>query len=96
MMYAKVINGSLNMRRDTNTESERIVLIPNGSRIAIIEKGAVWAKAVYNEYTGYVMIKYLHFEEESSSEDDVEMVTITVPRDVALSLYEALKTSLKQ
>ena len=51
MMYAKVINGSLNMRRDTNTESERIVLIPNGSRIAIIEKGAVWAKAVYNEYT---------------------------------------------
>ena len=93
MIYAKVVKGSLNMRADTSTDATRITTIPNGTRIAITERGAVWAKAIYNEYTGYVMVKYLQFEEEPSDED-VEMVTIRLPKDVALSLLESLKASL--
>lgn len=93
MMYAKVIGGKLNMRVDTSTDAERITQIPEGARVAVVEHGAVWAKAAYNEYTGYVMVKFLQFEEEDPSED-VDMVSIVLPRDVAAVLYEALKTSL--
>ena len=93
MIYAKVVGGGLNMRADTSIEAPRMTQIPSGSRIAVIERGTVWAKAIYNEFTGYVMVKYLQFEEEPSDEG-VEVITLRIPKDVALSLFEALKTSL--
>ena len=96
MSYAKVVGGGLNMRQDTSTDAARLTLIPNGSRIAILEKGTVWAKAVYNEYTGYVMTKYLQFEDEESSESkETDMVTIVLSRQTAKVIYEALKISLE-
>jgi len=88
--YATVIGGSLNMREDTDIKSNRITSIPNGSVIAVLEKGVVWCKAVYNAYTGYVMTKYLNFEDES--EDDI--VTISISKAAAKELYDALKLSL--
>ena len=64
--------------------------IPAGTRIAVTEKGDEWCKAVYNEYTGYVMTKFLSFE--STSDDSNIMISLS--RDTALALYEALKLSL--
>lgn len=91
METATVVGGSLNMRKDTDTNSTRITIIPSGSKVAVIEKGSVWCKAVYNEYTGYVMTKYLSFESDST---DNSKITISLQRDVAKALYEALKVSL--
>jgi len=89
--YAKVIGGALNMRSDTDIKSNRITTIPNGSNVAILERGLVWAKVIYNAYTGYVMVKYLKFD----SQDEDEVVTINISRSCANELYEALKLSLE-
>lgn len=90
VQYAKVIGGSLNMRKESDIKTDKITSIPSGSTIAVIEKGSVWCKAVYNSYTGYVMTKYLEFESES--QDD--KITISLSRDCAKAMYEALKLSL--
>lgn len=90
--YATVIGGSLNMRKDSDQKADKITSIPNGSKVAVIEKGSVWCKAVYNAYTGYVMTKFLKFE--SDSEDD--KVTLILSRTCAKEIYEALKLSLNQ
>ena len=90
MEYAKVIGGNLNMRKDTDVKSPRVTLIPSGSNVAVIENGTEWCKVSYNEYTGYVMSKFLEFESES---DDV--VTISLSKEAANELLKALKRSLE-
>jgi len=89
--YATVIGGSLNIRAEKNTNSERVAQILSGSRVAVTEHGSEWCKIVYNAYTGYVMTKYLKFE----SSDD-KLISITLTRETALALYEALKLSLNK
>ena len=90
--YATVVGGALNVRRDKSTSSERITTIPNGSKVAVTEHGSEWCKIVYNSFTGYAMTKFLKFE--SGGEDT--KVTITLTRETALALYEALKLSLNK
>lgn len=91
MEYATVIGGKLNMREDTDIKSNRITIIPDGASVAILEKGLVWAKVVYNAYTGYVMVKFLEFEGESED----EVITISISKSCANELYDALKLSLE-
>lgn len=88
--YATVVGGSLNMRSDSSANSSRLAVIPNNAKIAVIEKGSVWCKAVYNAYTGYVMTKYLNFETETKEDN----ITISLTRECATALYQALKQSL--
>jgi len=90
--YATVVGGSLNMRKDSDKSSAKVTTIPNGSKIAIIEKGSVWCKATYNSYTGYVMTQYLKFEGGGSGDN----ITISLSRDCAEAIYEALKLSLNK
>jgi uncharacterized protein YraI len=90
--YATVVGGSLNMRTEKDKASVRITIIPSGTKVAIIEYDDDWCKIAYNAYTGYVMTQYLKFE--SGSDDSI--VTITLSRENALALYEALKLSLNQ
>lgn len=90
--YATVVGGSLNMRRSPDIKADKITSIPSGSKVAVIEKGNEWCKAVYNAYTGYVMTRYLKFE---SGSDD-KNITISLSRDCAEAIYEALKLSLNK
>ena len=90
MEYATVIGGALNLREDTDIKSNRITSIPSGSNVAVIEKGLVWCKVIYNAYTGYVMTKFLQME----SDNDGEMITISISKEAAKELYDALKLSL--
>ena len=90
--YATVIGGSLNLRKDKSTASFKIASIPTGSKVAVTEHNNDWCKVVYNEHTGYVMTKFLSFE----SGGDDNKVTITLSRENALALYEALKLSLNK
>ena len=90
--YATVVNGSLNLRREKSTVSDRLAVIPNGTKVAVTEHGDTWCKVVYNQYTGYAMTKFLKFE--SGGEDTNVVITLT--RENALALYEALKLSLNK
>ena len=90
--YATVIGGSLNLRIFKSKNSERLAIIPSGTKVAVTEHNDDWCKVAYNVYTGYVMTQYLKFE--SGSDDSI--VTITLSRENALALYEALKLSLNQ
>lgn len=90
--YATVVGGALNMRKDSDRNSAKVTTIPSGSKIAIIEKGSVWCKAQYNSYTGYVMTQYLKFEGGGSG----DVITISLSRDSAEAIYEALKLSLNK
>jgi len=90
--YATVIGGSLNLRKEKNTGSNRITILPAGSRVAVTEHGNEWCKIVYNSFTGYAMTKYLNFESDGQDEN----VVITISRENALALYEALKLSLNK
>lgn len=89
--YATVTGGSLNMRNEKSVSSTKLASIPSGTRIAVTEHGSDWCKAIYNNYTGYVMTKYLNFESDGNEKNKI---TINLSRDTANALYEALKLSL--
>lgn len=90
--YANVIGGTLNIRAKKSTSSNRLTTVPNGTRVVVTEHGDDWCKVVYNSFTGYAMTKYLNFE--SGGEDN--NISITLTRETALALYEALKLSLNK
>ena len=90
--YATVVGGSLNVRREKSVNSAKVASIASGSRVAVTEHGDDWSRITYNTYTGYVMTKYLSFE----SDGDDSKITITLSRDCALAVYEALKLSLNK
>jgi len=89
MEYAVVIGGNLNLRVEQSTKSIRITSIPSGATVAVIEYGLEWCKVAYNAYTGYVMTKFLEFNSDS---DDA--ITISVSKETAKELLNALKLSL--
>lgn len=91
--YAKVKDGALNLRSEKSTSSERITQIPSGATVGVVEHGSEWCKVVYNAYTGYAMTKFLGFEDSSDKNSNI---SITLPHDCALALYEALKSSLNK
>ena len=88
--YATVTGGSLNLRGEKSINSDKITSMPNGTKVAVVAHEDDWCKVIYNQYTGYAMTKYLKFESDS----DDSIVTITLSRENALALYEALKLSL--
>lgn len=92
MQYATVIGEVLTIHLSDSFESDRIAQIPNGACVAVLEKNNDWCKIVYNDYTGYVITKFLKFE--SDSEND--KVTVTLSQDIAEEVYEALKLSLNK
>ena len=87
--YAKVKGGTLNLRSGKGTNYPRVAQIPSGATVAVVEHGDEWSKVTYNNYTGSVMTEFLSFDNDEGD------ITLTIPRENALALYEALKTSLK-
>ncbi|MBP5423953.1 MAG: SH3 domain-containing protein [Paludibacteraceae bacterium] len=90
--YATVTGGSLNIRKEKSTSSTKLGVIPSGAKVAVTEHGTDWCLVIYNSYTGYVMSKFLTFESGSGD----SKVSITLSRENALALYEALKLSLNK
>lgn len=91
MQYATVIGEVLTIHSSDSFESDRIAQISNGACVAVLEKNNDWCKIVYNDYTGYVMTKFLKFESDSD-----DKVTVTLSQDIAKKVYEALKLSLNK
>lgn len=80
---AKVVGGSLNMRRSPETGAERLLQIPDGTILTITEESGEWAKTGYSGKSGWVMKKYL---EEIGSDKE----SVVVSRKELETLYDTI------
>ena len=63
--------GALNMRKYPGASSDRILKIPNGAEVDILDKdldAAGWYKIEYNGQTGYAMATYIKLDFEPAEE----------------------------
>lgn len=58
--------GSLNLRKSDSTASTVLTTIPRNATIPILQRGYSWSKTTYGGFTGYVMNKYLRFNDGST------------------------------
>lgn len=80
-----VTGGNLRMRKEPN--GAIITTIKDGSHVTVIDKtNAEWYKVTYEGNAGYCKSEFLKKSEVGG--------TISLPRDVALTFYEALKVAL--
>lgn len=93
-MFVNTTSGSLNMRSAASSGAGIVARIPRGEKVAVIEKKDSWCKITYGEKTGYVMASFLS---ETAPEGNAagEKITLTITKECATTLYEALKYSLK-
>jgi peptidoglycan hydrolase-like protein with peptidoglycan-binding domain len=61
----KTTGGSLNLRLSPAAGTRVLTTIPNGTKLAITERGTEWCGTSYNGYSGYVMASFLSFGEAS-------------------------------
>ncbi len=57
-------SGTLNLRKNADTDAKVLATIPGGTRIPVYQKGTVWCKVRYNGETGYVQTGYLNFDDQ--------------------------------
>ena len=76
----------VNLRAAPSLSAEKLSLIPVATRVRVLEEASEeWCKVMAQGRIGYIMRTYL------SPED---LVTLSLPRDAAQSLLQALKSSL--
>lgn len=54
--------GKLNLRKSASASASVLKQIPSGTQLPIYEKGGTWCKTAYGGKEGYVMTKYLRFD----------------------------------
>lgn len=100
MEYAQVRTedgGSLNMRCGPGKGYQIVTRIPNKATVSVIEEDGDWCKIVYNEYTGFAMKLFLMITGgDNAAPADQETVAISISKDCANALFEALKAVLKK
>ena len=64
----KVTANALNLRKEKNTSSKVLTVIPEGTKIAIAEQGSDgWSKVLIAGYVGYVSSKYISTLEDGDA-----------------------------
>ena len=64
----KVTANALNLREEKSTSSKVLTVIPEGTKIAIAEKGSDgWSKVMIGGYVGYVSSKYVSTLEDGDA-----------------------------
>jgi len=86
MHEAKILNGT-SLYPDLN--SLPALELPEGVTVSVLEEDKEWTKIHYKTVVGYVSTKDL-------ATDKISNVMISIPRECANSLYEALKFALKK
>lgn len=88
---ATVMYDKAHLMSTPSSTSIKIMDLKKGDVITIEEKTSkLWWKITYEDYTGYMKTKYL-----KSENGNVDYIMISIPRDAAVELYEALKFSLE-
>ncbi|MBO5959455.1 MAG: SH3 domain-containing protein [Lentisphaeria bacterium] len=80
---AKVIDGNLNLREAPSKSAPRIIQIPDGSIVTVLDESGGWSKVEYSAFTGYAMSEFL--ERVDSAKDEV-----SVPRDDLQAMYDII------
>ena len=94
LTQARVTGGRLNMRMSPSTSATQICSIPDNSIVTVNSKtNDTWWSVTYKGKTGYVMTSFLTDVKEEDS-TAANKATIVLDKDVALSLYDALKATL--
>ena len=62
----------LNLRQAPNTESAVLAELPNGTGVKVLLRSAEWTLVEWNEKNGYLMNRYLAFEDEAVEEAEPE------------------------
>ena len=75
------------LRPTASTSQPYVEKIPVGTSVSVLEKGEEWSKITALGKTGYIMTKFLRFNDGSQV-----FVTLTLPADVASALRDALNT----
>ena len=56
---------SLNLRQYASSGAKVITTIPNGEKVIVHDRDAIWASVVHEGIAGYVMVNYLSFENDT-------------------------------
>lgn len=84
MQNATVIGGDLNIRANKSTTSKRLGGIPNGSRVEVITNDGTWSAIDYKGVGGFVLSKYLQFDES----DGTDIIKVSKP--LLKNVYDAI------
>lgn len=76
LMKAKVTttSGSLNLRKEKSTSSQKICSIPNGSIVDVYDNSGDWWRIEYELDQGYAMAKYLTLQSEAVTISSLEQM----------------------
>ena len=84
---------TVNLRANPSTKATVQKAIRVGAEVEVVEESNdEWAKVKANGVTGYMMRKFL----VEKGDDNIEQVTLTLDRDVALALYAALQGVVRE
>lgn len=69
LMWVKTEKGSLNLRTAPDGNSDVLTTIAPNTQVTLLEKGTEWCLVSYQEYTGYVMSRFLTAEQPKLKEE---------------------------
>ena len=91
-MNGIVLFDGAKLRYAASKESDTITTLNKGDIVVILDRSnLLWYKIAHNEYTGYIKSKLIKCEDDAA-----DNVYLCIPRDHALSLYEALSYVLRE
>lgn len=89
-------NGITNVFQEEDNDSDLVVQLDKNATVAVIQHGCFWSKIIKDSYEGFCKTANLIFENGSAKDGSKEStIMISIPRDCACALYNALKFSLK-
>lgn len=83
-------SGTLNVRSEPDGEAQVLAAIPRLAQVEVILKGEEWCEVIYLETQGYVLTKYLSFEEQETQAEEAQGVKwVYTQNGNALNLRDA-------
>ena len=70
------LKANLNLRSESNTESESLAIIPNGTMIEITEVDGFWGKTEYNGFVGWIFLEYSTFFSKPEISPSSKLITL--------------------
>ncbi len=71
--YQTTASASVNLRKRASISSMRLITVPQGAAVEVLEDSGDYLKAVYRGYTGYVMKDYINVPEQYLSGKTLEI-----------------------
>lgn len=81
---------TVNLRVRPGEKASLVMRVPIGRRVTVLERASGWAHVQVDGTTGYMMEAFLASGDDSdAAAKDADMVTLQLPREAAMALYEA-------